>query len=197
MDANIYETGFPMPPVAKGLDEGVRPVQRLISSPWRDRIRIDRKARKYWEAAPDGQQSLGPWMASVLRGLGSAGELGLALERLEETGMVDAAVRKELQEKLAEILSKGPVAEWYAEGQRHRLEMKFLLGDGEALAVDRVVFKDAADVLVVIVDASREKVDYKAIRSCVAFLREANAGTGGRDVEAWVLKVPDGQVEKV
>jgi ATP-dependent exoDNAse (exonuclease V) beta subunit len=194
MDANIYETGFPLPPSKTSTgDMPVRPAHRLISSPWRDRIRIDRKARKYWEATEDGQQSLGPWMAEVLRKLANVEELPLALERLEEAGMVDAKTRAELNLRLLAILGRSPIAGWFAQGQRHRLEMQFLFGEGDPLAVDRVVSTDSTDILVVIVDASREKPDLKAIQSCKTFLMEQ----ADRAIETWVLKVPDGTLEQV
>ncbi len=193
MDANIYESGFPVPPAAKPAAPEPKKPARLISTSWRDRIRIDRKARKFWEAGEDGTQSLGPLMAEVLRNLPNSAGLALSLERLLEMGMVTEATRLELENRLQTILQLPQLSVWYAEGQSYRFGMKFLFGPSDPLTVDRVMISENAYVLLIIVDTTREKADLKAITSCKKFLIEEE----GRAVDAWTLKLPDGILTQV
>lgn len=186
MDANIYETGFPLPPKAREKAAASPTPPRLITTQWRDRIRIDRKARKYWEATPEGHQSDGPMMAEVLRNLQDSSGLGLALERLLEAGMIDQEAHERLSGDLEAFLKSSPVADWYAVGRKARTGMRFLFSEAEPLSVDRVLPGDAGHVLVFIVDESRDQFDAKAARSCVAFLEEQE----GVVVEAWRVRVP-------
>lgn len=194
MDSTLYETGFPFPPAARTADVQQVAVPRLISTPWRDRIRIDRKFRKFWETG-EGEQALqaGPLLAQVFRSLHDSSGLALALDRLEEMGLVQAHGRAALETKANAILREPTLAAFFAVGQVVRLGMKFLLGQDEALAVDRVVVTETTTKLLVIIDSSREKADRKAIGSCVAFLAEQEA----QSVEAWMLSLPAGKVERV
>ncbi|MBP6639506.1 MAG: UvrD-helicase domain-containing protein [Bacteroidia bacterium] len=193
MDANIYESGFPVPPAAKPPIAEPKKPARLISTAWRDRIRIDRKARKFWEAGADGTQSLGPLMAEVLRNLPNSTALTLSLDRLLETGMATEATKSELEKRLGSILQQPQIAAWYAEGQSYRFGMKFLFGPTEPLSVDRVIISENRFILLVIVDTTREKADLKAIASCKKFLIEEE----NREVDAWTLQLPDGVLAQV
>lgn len=193
LDANIYESGFPLPPTHRPTAPSAPPPVRLISTPWRSRIRIDRKARKYWEAAEDGSQSLGPLMAEVMRNLPDTTALPLMLDRLQESGLLSAPMRAELFQALETVLRRHPVSEWYAPGVNHKLGMRFLVADTEPLAVDRVLITPTAYTLVVIVDSSREKADPRALGSCKQFLLEQE----GRAVHTWIMKLPEGKLEQV
>jgi ATP-dependent exoDNAse (exonuclease V) beta subunit len=193
MDANIYETGFPIPPAPKQAVAEPKKPARLISTSWRDRIRIDRKARKFWESGEDGQQSIGPLMTEVMRNLHNSNALELSLERLVESGLATAATKKELEKRLGALLAQPQVAAWYAEGQSYRFGMKFLFGPTEPLGVDRVVLSEGQFTLVIIVDTTREKADLKAIASCKKFLSEEE----GHAVDAWLMKLPAGELVQV
>jgi hypothetical protein len=193
LDANIYESGFPIPPAAPPPPAAVRDDPKLVSNPWRDRIRIDRRARKYWEAPDGGAQSLGPMMAETLRGLRATPLLRLALDRLEEAGMLAPDARNRIETKLGGLLSTPPLSDWYAEGQSCRLGMKFLFGQENPLTIDRVVMNPGGMVLLSVIDSSRERPDLRGLRSCRDFLAEAE----NCPVEAWWLKLPEGLLERV
>ncbi len=194
MDATIYETGFPFPPAARPADVPQGDPPRLISAPWRDRIRIDRKFRKFWETAEDesGLQT-GPLLAQVFRSLQDVGGLTLCLDRMEELGLLTAAGRVTLETLAASILVQPTLAQFYAVGQSVRQGMKFLLAQAEPLSIDRVIILPGKTILLAIIDGSREKADRKALKSCVAFLAEQES----QAFEAWVLILPKGSVEQI
>ena len=71
--------------------------------------------------------------------------------------------------------------------------MKFLFGPTEHLSVDRVVISEGQFTLLIIVDTTREKADLKAIASCKKFLSEEE----GHVVDAWLMKLPAGELVQV
>jgi ATP-dependent exoDNAse (exonuclease V) beta subunit len=194
MDSTIYETGFPFPPASHTADGPQSPAPRLISAPWRDRIRIDRKFRKFWETSEDenGLQT-GPILAQVFRTITDADGLGLVLDRMEETGLLPATQRNEIALTASEILARPELKEAYTPGMKVRLGMKFLLEGAEPLTIDRVILLPHKTILLTILDSSREKVDRKALQSCLQFLQEEEKIT----IETIVLKLSEGNVEKM
>ena len=191
MDPAIYESGFATPPDSKPESPTPSHIPHLISASWRNRIRIDRKFRKYWEGETDGVNGLAPLMTTLFRGLANTDELSIGLQNLDEAGLANDLALFELKQFAEELLQTSPMSEWYEPAQPYRQNMKFLFGQDEPLEVHRVVLFAEKTVLLILLDATRETPDLKAIKSCVKFLEAQEEKT----TEAWVLSFPEGSLE--
>ena len=106
LDSMMYESGLPIPPEGASEESNSVKAEEFISEPWRKRIRIDRKFRKYWsdegrKENEAGEEGFGIAMGTLLKDLfgrmKDVEEMGMALNAMEEAGLVDAAAAEEVR----------------------------------------------------------------------------------------------------
>ena len=190
MDTEIYETGFAIPSNKTTEPNRAHKPPHLISAPWRHRIRIDRKFRKYWEGETEGPNGLAPLMSTLFRNLSDSSQLEAGLRKIDEDGLANDLAILELRELAQNLLSDPQIADWFSADQTYRQNMKFLFGQAEPLVIDRIVMRENHNILILILDETREKIDQKGLKSCLEFLQE----TENQTAEAWILKFPKAEL---
>lgn len=196
-DGATYETGMPAAPgPRKPLGHAVA-AERFISNPWRKRIRIERKFRKYWESpegASDSAISDGTLMAEILRNLDSSEVLNLQIDRLVEDGILDEGRKDRLEEWIEGILERAEIAPWFSEDNKARRGVEILGPKGRLEGPDRLVIEGNHAVLVDFVDSSKpQQADRSKLHTYAANL----ANMGVRAQHIYLLWLPEGRIEQL
>lgn len=198
LDNEMYETGFPLPPQSESEAGLTKQAEELLSGPWRERIRIDRRFRKYWGSDEEQQQKhkdipRGTIMAEALRRMGEAEEVLLLLNDLQEEGLVEEKRRWKIEEELEKLLQKPPLKAWFKDARQVRRAAEIIAPSGESIAPDRLMIKDQVATFVDFVDEEREKADKKKLRA----YRKLIGQMGFAESRGFVCFLPSGRVEVV
>lgn len=196
LDDELYETGLPLPPQEQRSAGNSVVAEELLSGPWRDRIRIDRKFRKYWDSGEAGESQRhrdipdGTIMAETLRRMGESEELALLLNDLQEEGLIEEKRRWDIEEKMDRLLQRPPLKAWFQNTRFLRRSAEILSPQGESLAPDRLMVRDEIATFVDFHDLEREKPDRKKMRAYAKML----TAMGYSDVRGFICSLPGGKV---
>lgn len=196
LDDELYETGFPLPPQAHAEASASFEAREFLSLEWRDRIRIDRRYRKYWEGGNEQEKSGfsdGTLMAEALRRMSESEELPLLLNDLQEEGLIDEQRRWALEEKLEKVLVRPPLKAWFSDPRRVRRATEILTPGGETFGPDRLMMQDGEATVVQFLDRGREKPPTKQLKAYAKALKEM----GHASIRTFACYLPDGKVETV
>ena len=197
-DGETYETGIPAAPGPRKPAPSTRIAEDFLSHPWRNRIRIERKYRKYWESAEDesstGEITDGTLMAEVLRQLESAEVLNLQTDRLVEEGILDEARKQRLEETLDQLLDHSPLKEWFAEGRSSRRGVEILGPGGRLAGPDRLLIDGKSAVLIDFVDRDRPR---QADKDKLLKFATGLMAMGITQPKCYWVWLPDGKVEEI
>jgi ATP-dependent exoDNAse (exonuclease V) beta subunit len=197
-DGETYETGIPAAPGPRKAAPAAHVATDFLSHPWRNRIRIERKYRKYWESAEEeastGEITDGTLMAEVLRQLESAEVLNLQTDRLVEDGILDEARKQGLEDALEAILDQEPIRGWFRDGTQARLGVEILGPGGRLAGPDRLLIDGKAAVLIDFVDRERPRqADKDKLLKYAAVL----ATMGVTQPKCFWVWLPEGKVEEI
>ncbi|MEM6273363.1 MAG: UvrD-helicase domain-containing protein [Bacteroidota bacterium] len=196
-DEDVYESGFPIPPGEQSTGEGALQAPEFISERWRDRIRIERNFKKYWESGEGqirGDISEATVMGEVLRNLSESENLPLFITEFQENGLIDEAQKDRIEEHLDRMLMEPPLRDWFDERYVTKKKAEVLSPSGKIYAADRVVLdgKEKA-TLINFVDSERGKPDREGLKHYRATLLDL----GWETVDAYLFFLPEGNVEKI
>ncbi|MEM7039664.1 MAG: hypothetical protein AAF570_22005, partial [Bacteroidota bacterium] len=196
-DDHLYESGIPMPPAEAQPAEGSIKASEFLSERWRERIRIERKFRKFWASgtaeSPRADIEDSTLMYEALKRMTDPEELPLMMNDLQEEGLVDEQRKYELEERLEAMLQTAPLSDWYGENLEVRRAAEIFTPTGKVYAPDRVITKGEKAILVDFEDGGRKVSDPKQLRQYAKSLRALGYG----EVEIWVYRLPEGSGEKV
>lgn len=194
LDEELYETGFPLPPQTHSEAASSVVAGEFLSLEWRDRIRIERKFRKYWEGGEQKEAqgiSDGTLLAEALRQMEDADEHSFIFGRLQEEGLLDEAKKDALEKALDALLSRPPLKAWFADSSKLKRGKEILDPQGEVFGPDRVMIDGDELSIVQFLDRGREKPPLKQLRSYVRSLE----AMGHADVRVFACYLPDGKTE--
>jgi|GEM_PF-1014310 len=190
-----YETGIPEPPREVPTPSDAVAATELLSESWRDRIRIERRFRKYWEGngGPKATLPEGTLMADALRRLLETDELPLVLNRMQEEGLVIEPQKTELSHRIDALMQLAPFDVWFAQGASVRRSREVILPTGEAYRPDRLLLEDKAATAINFVDAEKESADASDLEAYLEALTEMGFGP----IKGYIVYLPMGNVELV
>ncbi len=192
----IYETGIPEPPRRKEDASFAISASEFLSESWRDRIRIERRFRKFWESGSGGKAKniqTGTLMAEVLRRLTEDDEVPLVLNALQEEGLVTETHKGTLGKLIDALMEKEPFKEWFAQGRPLRHNREVMTPSGGTYCPDRLILDDKKATVINFVDADRGTTDREAMEAYVETLKDMGYGP----VQAYVAYLPLGNAELV
>lgn len=197
VDEELYETGFPIPPIHKADEGGAREAEEFISLPWRNRIRIERNFKKYWESAEGESRtdiSTAMVMCEVLRKLQETELLNLTITEFEEDGLIDSAQVIVMEEHLDQMLMNPPLCDWFDDQYQIKRNAEVMSTDGKIYKADRVVLDGKKKAtLVNFVDSERGKPDREGLVRYAETLNEL----GWEEVEAYLFYLPEARVDPI
>lgn len=195
LDDLHYETGFPLPPSSESSEAESAVAGDFLSEPWRDRIRIDRRYRKFWEGNPSdgkGEISDGTVMAEVLRRMTESDELLLLMNDLQEEGLIDEKRRWGLEDRIDGLLQRDPLKKWYSDSKNVKRGASILSPSGNQYTPDRLMVEGKTATLIDFLDKDRgiQLEDSTAYRSALLEM-------GYKEVKAFACYLPIGNVEEL
>lgn len=193
----FYETGIPGAPRREEEASYAVSAEEFLSERWRDRIRIERRFRKFWEGGPTGGRGqnlqVGTLMAEVLRRLTEDDEVPLILNSMQEEGLITEEHKTSLGNKIDRLMEKEPFKRWFEEGQSVRRNREVISPTGGSYRPDRLIIDGKMATVINFVDAERTATDAEAMASYVETLK----GMGYGPVYAWVAYMPTGSTEMI
>lgn len=196
MDNHMYETGFAVPPNSAPNAEGSAVAEDFISESWRQRIRIERRFRKYWESAQDETQAEiedATIMYEALKRMTEAEELLLLMNDLQEEGLVDEQRKWKIEEQLEALLQTEPLKSWYQDGIQVRRATEILDPRGEVYAPDRVILEGEHAIVIEFVDGTRKQTQARQLKRYAATLMELGLSM----VDIYYYHLPEGRAEQL
>lgn len=191
-----YETGIPKPPRREEEKSHAVSAEDFLSETWRDRIRIERRFRKFWEGGSTGGPQhiqTGTLMAEVLRRLTEDDEVPLILNAMQEEGLVTEAHKTSLGEQIDQLMERAPFKEWFAQGQPVRRNREVISPNGSSYRPDRLILDKKEATVINFIDIERDQLDREAMEQYVGIL----SGMGYGPVNAYVVYLPLGKEELI
>jgi len=194
-DGKTFELGMATPPPPRKLKHDSNVMEELISEPWRERIRIERKVKRYWEGqnqSSNPNMSLGTLMREALCRLVDSNGQEEALNYLLESGLMANEQATEVATKLTEILSKTPMKEWFAPGTRQSIPLEIASPKGMVAAPDKLILKGKSAKALYFFDEDRPSMlESKNWKDYADGLKQM----GFAETESWVIGLPSGHAE--
>ncbi len=192
----IYETGIPGPPRR---DEDISiPIlaEEFISESWRERIRINRRFRKFWGSDSSTKRkniTTGTLMAEVLRRLTKENEVPLILNSIQEEGLIDETHKSTLRKLIDGLMKETPFKEWFAQETSIRHNREIILPNGGAYRPDRLILNDKDATVINFVDVDISPTSLESMGSYAKALESMGYGP----VRAFVVFLPGGNMQLV
>lgn len=190
-----YETGIPEPPREVHKPSDAVAATELLSESWRERIRIERRFRKYWEGSGGPQATLsdGTLMADAMGRMLEADELPLVLNRMQEEGLVIEPQKTDLSNRIDALLKLPFFEVWFAQEASVRRSREIIMPSGEAYRPDRLILDDKVATAINFIDAGKDQADATDLE----FYIDALIGMGYGPAKGYLVYLPMGNVELV
>lgn len=118
----------------------------MISSDWRERVRISSNAEKYIDS--EKQKNYGKLLHYALSFIHCENEVETAMERLSVSGICGEEEKADITEKIKKLLSNPDIKPFFETGLTVKTEAEILLSRGEIYRPDRVILYEDSAVII-------------------------------------------------
>lgn len=165
------------------------------SRDWRDKVFISRQSALVWDADKEHKERIdyGNLIHTALSRIKSYEDVNLAVESMQEEGLIKKNQTDELAKKLESLINQPEVRPLFAKGKKLRIEADILMKDGKWLRPDRLVIDDNKIQIVEFKTGSELPKHHEQINQYETMMREM----GYTEIEKYLVYTTEERVLKI
>ncbi len=163
-------------------------LKTFISNDWRNKILINIKAPEVWDIdKTEKNQKWGNIIHTALSKIKNYDDVDKTLDSMYFSGIIDDKERKELYEKINQLLSYPDIKPYFEKNLNIKTEAEILLPNGKTYRPDRVILNKQKAVIIDYKTGKTEKFHIKQINNYANLLSEM----GYTEIKKYLLYIDE------